>query len=81
MVQHLLLKTEEQAILVADNSTSAFTKFLSEYLTEDREINQFSINAVMNNFDKLERDGVIFRSTLLDWLLKMRGKFVKCVIE
>jgi hypothetical protein len=81
MVQNVVLRSGSESLLVAANNSSAFVKFLTEYLGKKQYINLFTVNGVMNNFDKLDHEGVVFRGALLEWLWQARGHKVSCVVE
>ena len=81
MVQNVILRTSNDSLLVAANNNSPFVKFLTGYLGKRQYVTLFTVNGVLNNFDKLKREGVVFRGALLEWLWQNRGRKVECVVE
>ena len=63
---------------VVSEKQNKFTNWLSNYLTQPRELDKFTQNAIVNNFDKLREleDGCVFRADLQAWLRARDGEVI-----
>lgn len=81
MPQNILLRSGDDALLVGANNTSKFVDWLTSHLAEGEFVTSFTVAGVMNHFDKLDHEGVVFRGELVEWLLTHKGQRVACTIE
>lgn len=81
MANIVTLRSGNENLLVANSGSSPFVQFIAKYLAKNQFVTIFTVNAVMNNFDALGREGVtVFRGALLEWLWQNRGYKVNCTI-
>ena len=76
MIRLYCISDPTNCINVAKDDASAFVKWLLNYFQLGKYLDKFAVNAVMNNFDSLERDNCIFRASLQTWLWQAQSNTV-----
>ena len=80
MVQNVILRCGDKSLVVGPNKGVEFLNWLVSRFEKKDTLTGYAITGVLNKFDKLERDGVIFRGALLEWLWENRGRKITCEI-
>ncbi len=81
MVQNVILSARDRSLVIAGNNSSQFVNWLSEKFATPIEVSSSTVKGIMNKFDSLEHEGVIFRAELQNWLWENQGEEVKLEIK
>lgn len=68
MAKNITLVDNRGRFIHVGTHASPFTDFLQDRFQKLVQMDDTVVVGVLNNFDKLNHDGAVFRGALLDWL-------------
>lgn len=82
MIQNVVLTSVSSIgsdkLVIAANNVSEFVKWMQRRFEQPQELTAHIALGAINQYDKLEHEGVVSRSMIQEWLWSNRGTLVTC---